>query len=56
LLLAIAIANLLSGRHPQDILEQMQAIALKIFHSQRHQINLTGKFHTLPGFYFKITI
>ncbi|MBW4685006.1 MAG: pentapeptide repeat-containing protein [Komarekiella atlantica HA4396-MV6] len=48
-----AIANLLAGRHPQDILEQMRAIALKILHSQRHQINLTGKFHTLPRFYFK---
>ncbi|MHC5856706.1 pentapeptide repeat-containing protein [Nostoc sp.] len=49
-----AIANLLAGRHPQDLLEQMQAIALKILHSQRHQINVTGEFKTLPEFYFKI--
>ncbi|MEH1778032.1 MAG: pentapeptide repeat-containing protein [Nostoc sp.] len=49
-----AIANLLAGRHPQDLLEQMQAIALKILHSQRHQINVVGEFKTLPGFYFKI--
>ncbi|BDI15331.1 hypothetical protein ANSO36C_11330 [Nostoc cf. commune SO-36] len=49
-----AIANLLAGHHPQDLLEQMQAIALKILHSQRHQINLVGEFNTLPGFYFKI--
>ncbi|MCC5608066.1 pentapeptide repeat-containing protein [Nostoc sp. CHAB 5834] len=49
-----AIANLLANRHPQDLLEQMQAIALKILHSQRHQINLTGEFNTLPAFYFKI--
>ncbi|MEH2054000.1 pentapeptide repeat-containing protein [Nostoc sp.] len=49
-----AIANLLAGRHPQDLLEQMQAIALKILHSQRHQINVAGDFNTLPGFYFKI--
>ncbi|MBD2531169.1 pentapeptide repeat-containing protein [Nostoc flagelliforme FACHB-838] len=49
-----AIANLLAGRDPQDLLEQMQAIALKILHSQRHQINLVGEFNTLPGFYFKI--
>ncbi|MGJ5629960.1 pentapeptide repeat-containing protein [Nostoc sp. CALU 1950] len=49
-----AIANLLANRHPQDLLEQMQAIALKILHSQRHQINLAGEFNTLPGFYFKI--
>ncbi|MGF1937992.1 MAG: pentapeptide repeat-containing protein [Nostoc sp. ChiQUE02] len=49
-----AIANLLAGRHPQDLLEQMQAIALKILHSQRHQINLAGEFNALPEFYFKI--
>ncbi|MHC5935214.1 pentapeptide repeat-containing protein [Nostoc sp.] len=49
-----AIANLLAGRHPQDLVEQMQAIALKILHSQRHQINVAGEFNTLPGFYFKI--
>ncbi|MDZ8085815.1 MAG: pentapeptide repeat-containing protein [Nostoc sp. DedQUE12b] len=49
-----AIANLLADRHPQDLLEQMQAIALKILHSQRHQINLAGEFNTLPVFYFKV--
>ncbi|MCC5669802.1 pentapeptide repeat-containing protein [Nostoc sp. CHAB 5784] len=49
-----AIANLLANRHPEDLLEQMQAIALKILHSQRHQINLAGEFNSLPGFYFKI--
>ncbi|MBN3879774.1 MULTISPECIES: pentapeptide repeat-containing protein [unclassified Nostoc] len=49
-----AIANLLANRHPQDLFEQMQAIALKILHSQRHQINLAGEFNSLPGFYFKI--
>ena len=49
-----AIANLLANRHPQDLLEQMQAIALKILHSQRHQIILPGEFHPLPEFYFKI--
>ncbi|MDZ8066505.1 MAG: pentapeptide repeat-containing protein [Nostoc sp. DedQUE08] len=49
-----AIANLLANRHPQDLLDRMQAIALKILHSQRHQINLTGEFNTLPAFYFKI--
>ncbi|MEH2044028.1 pentapeptide repeat-containing protein [Nostoc sp.] len=48
------IANLLAGRHPQDLLEQMQAIALKILHSQRHQISLAGEFNSLPAFYFKI--
>ncbi|MEH2436178.1 MAG: pentapeptide repeat-containing protein [Nostoc sp.] len=49
-----AIANLLANRHPEDLLEQMQAIALKILHSQRHQINLAEEANTLPGFYFKI--
>ena len=49
-----AIANLLANRHPQDLVEQMQAIALKILHSQRHQINLAGEFNSLPAFYFKI--
>ncbi|WP_375506885.1 pentapeptide repeat-containing protein [uncultured Nostoc sp.] len=49
-----AIANLLASRHPQDLLEQMQAIALKILHSQRHQINLAEEANTLSGFYFKI--
>ncbi len=49
-----AIANLLANRHPQDLVEQMQAIALKILHSQRHQINLAGEFNSLPAFYFKV--
>lgn len=49
-----AIANLIAGRHPQDLLEQMRAIALQILHSQRHQINITGEFHPLPEFYFKV--
>ena len=49
-----AIANLLASRHPQDLIEQMQAIALKILHSQRHQISLAEEANTLPGFYFKI--
>ncbi|MCW5315329.1 NACHT domain-containing protein [Nostoc sp. KVJ3] len=51
-----AIANLLANRHPQDLLEQMQAIALQILHSQHHQINLAEELNpnTLPAFYFKI--
>ncbi|AFY32261.1 pentapeptide repeat-containing protein [Calothrix sp. PCC 7507] len=50
-----AIANLLSDRHPQDLLDQIQAIALKILHSDRHQVNLAGEFqpNTLPAFYFR---
>jgi Pentapeptide repeats (8 copies)/NACHT domain len=49
-----AIANLLADRHPQDLLEQMQAIALKILHSQRHQIHFAEESNPLPRFYFKI--
>ncbi|MBD2299718.1 pentapeptide repeat-containing protein [Nostoc sp. FACHB-190] len=50
-----AIANLLSGCHPQDLLNQIQAIALQILHSDRYQIHLTETSPppTLPAFYFK---
>jgi len=50
-----AIANLLANRHPQDLLNQMQAIALQILHSDRSQINLPENFHANipPAFYFK---
>ncbi|MBD2388794.1 pentapeptide repeat-containing protein [Cylindrospermum sp. FACHB-282] len=50
----LAIANLLAGRHPQDLIEQMQAWSLKILHSDRHQVNLPKESNppTLPAFYF----
>ncbi|RDH51543.1 pentapeptide repeat-containing protein [Fischerella thermalis] len=48
-----AIANLLQNRHPQDVLEHMQAIALQILHSQRHQITLEPSHKNLPAFYFQ---
>ncbi|MBH8552524.1 pentapeptide repeat-containing protein [Nostocaceae cyanobacterium CENA357] len=50
-----ALANLLSGRYPQDLLAQMQAIALQILHSDRHQVTLSGELstNTLPIFYFR---
>ncbi|QSJ16043.1 pentapeptide repeat-containing protein [Nostoc sp. UHCC 0702] len=50
-----AIANLLNGRHPQDLLDVMQQIALKILHSDRHQVILPEEFNpnTLPAFYFR---
>ncbi|WP_445637055.1 NACHT N-terminal Helical domain-containing protein [Nostoc sp. DSM 114161] len=47
-----AIANLLGHRHAEDLLEQMQASALKILQSQRYQINAESK--DLAGFYFEI--
>ncbi|MEH2067375.1 MAG: pentapeptide repeat-containing protein [Nostoc sp.] len=49
-----AIANLLGDRAPQNLLEQMQAIALKILHSQRYQINWVEEYENLPRFYFEI--
>ncbi|WGV23544.1 pentapeptide repeat-containing protein [Halotia branconii] len=50
-----AIANLLFGRHPQDLLTQMQAIALQILHGDRHQVTLSAELSTniLPAFYFR---
>ncbi|MBD2412598.1 hypothetical protein FACHB389_01100 [Nostoc calcicola FACHB-389] len=47
-----AIANLLGDRHPQDLVEQMQAIALKILQAQGYQVNEEWK--NLPGFYFEV--
>ncbi|BCL37808.1 pentapeptide repeat-containing protein [Nostoc sp. MS1] len=53
-----AIANLLSHYHPQELLEQIQAIALKILHSDRHQISLneTVDTNTLPSLYFRYSV
>ncbi|MBD2343828.1 pentapeptide repeat-containing protein [Anabaena subtropica] len=50
-----AIASLLSDYHPQDYIDKMQAIALKILHSDRHQVTLTDELNTntLPAFYFR---
>jgi hypothetical protein len=50
-----AIANLLQGRHPQNLLEQMQAIALQILHSGRQSIPVPDELNhnSLPGFYFR---
>ncbi|MFM7407978.1 MAG: pentapeptide repeat-containing protein [Cuspidothrix sp.] len=50
-----AIANLLQGSHPQQLLEQMQAIALKILHSHHYHIELIPDEQTqnLPIFYFQ---
>ncbi|MBH8561460.1 pentapeptide repeat-containing protein [Nostoc sp. CENA67] len=50
-----AIANLLDGRHPQDILDVMQQIALKILHSDRYQVILPKDLNTntLLAFYFR---
>ncbi|WP_392530859.1 pentapeptide repeat-containing protein [Nostoc sp. C117] len=49
-----AIANLLNHRHPQDLIEQMQAIALRILHSQCYQVNWGEECQNLPRFYFEV--
>ncbi|HIK04762.1 MAG TPA: pentapeptide repeat-containing protein [Trichormus sp. M33_DOE_039] len=47
-----AIAGLLAGHHPQDVIDQIQAISLQILHSDRHQITLESTPNiNLPAFY-----
>jgi hypothetical protein len=47
-----AIANLLQGKEPADLLTTIQAIALKILHSQCHYIiDSAASIHYLPNFY-----
>jgi hypothetical protein len=48
-----AIANLLQGYHPEELLKIMQDAALQILHSGRSQISLTDELDILPAFYFK---
>ncbi|MBD2255378.1 NACHT domain-containing protein [Nostoc parmelioides] len=50
-----AITNLLGEYHPQDLIAQIQAIALKILHGDRHQVTLTEELNTnnLPSLYFR---
>jgi uncharacterized protein YjbI with pentapeptide repeats len=49
-----AITNLLAGRDPQDLIEQMQDLALKILHSNCYQVilPLASAPQNLPAFYF----
>jgi uncharacterized protein YjbI with pentapeptide repeats len=48
--------SLLAGRHPQDLFQQMQKMALKLLQSQKYQINLidNNEIESLPGFYFQV--
>ncbi|GAA6623644.1 pentapeptide repeat-containing protein [Scytonema sp. NUACC26] len=50
-----AIANLLQGYHPEELLEIMQDTALQILHSGRSQISWIDELGILPTFYFKLT-
>lgn len=51
-----AITNLLQSRHPQEVLKEIQAVALQILHSQRYQVSLTDELNIekLPAFYFRV--
>ncbi|WP_427158731.1 pentapeptide repeat-containing protein [Aliinostoc sp. HNIBRCY26] len=50
-----AIANLLSNHPPQTVIDQIQALSLKILHSDRHQITQeSAQEINLPVFYFRI--
>jgi uncharacterized protein YjbI with pentapeptide repeats len=48
--------SLLAGRHPQDLFQQMQKMALKLLQSQKYQINVIdiNDIEFLPEFYFKV--
>ncbi|HEY9799771.1 MAG TPA: pentapeptide repeat-containing protein [Leptolyngbyaceae cyanobacterium] len=50
-----AIANLLTDYHPQELIAQMQAIAIHLLHSDRYQVTLPQEVNpnTLPAFYFQ---
>jgi hypothetical protein len=52
-----ATANLLAGDHPEDLMVEIQGIALQILHSTRQQIHLNPAANTknLPVFYFRQT-
>ncbi|MUH01453.1 hypothetical protein F7734_57985, partial [Scytonema sp. UIC 10036] len=49
-----AIANLLQGYHPEELLEIMQDTALRILHSGWSQISLADELDVLPAFYFRL--
>ncbi len=48
-----AIDLLLKNRHPQELINQIQAVALQILYSGKQSINLKADYNQLPKFYFK---
>ncbi|MGB3655407.1 MAG: pentapeptide repeat-containing protein, partial [Rivularia sp. (in: cyanobacteria)] len=48
-------AVLIKNRHPQELIDEMEAVALQILFSGNKKINLTNDFSTLNAFYFKTT-
>ncbi|MEO1376726.1 MAG: NACHT domain-containing protein, partial [Cyanobacteria bacterium J06635_10] len=50
-----AVTSLLKNRHPQELIDQMQAVALQILYSGKKKIDFIGDRNQLSAFYFKIT-
>ncbi|MEO1433652.1 MAG: pentapeptide repeat-containing protein, partial [Cyanobacteria bacterium J06633_8] len=48
-----AVNSLVKNRHPQTLVNQMQAVALQILHSRKTKIKLQTDSNQLPAFYFK---
>ena len=48
-----AVNLLIKDRHPQELINQIQAVALQILYSGKQSINLNADFNQLPKFYFK---
>lgn len=48
-----AVHSLIKNRHPQELINEMQAVALQILYSEKKKIDLKGDFSQLPAFYFK---
>jgi len=56
-----AVNLLIKNRHPQELIKEMQAVALQILHSRKKSINLKNinskdDGNQLPTFYFKNTV
>ena len=50
-----AVTALLQNRLPQELIDEMEAVALQILYSGKKKIDLKGDFTQLPAFYFKST-
>jgi hypothetical protein len=50
-----AVNSLLRNQHPQELINQTQAVALQILYSRNKKIDFKSDFDRLPAFYFKNT-
>lgn len=50
-----AITSLTKNRYPQELIDEMQTVALQILRSGQKKIDLKGDFSQLSAFYFKST-